>query len=100
MLEFSYKQEERSEFHARCIHQLQHQGTNHGRNGPERSGKERDPLLDGTPGYPLNESAKSYQDLAAAREEIVNKVYDIYGYWLEQEPVEIINPPIKIPGVN
>ena len=48
----------------------------------------------------INESAKSYQDLAAAREEIVNKVYDIYGYWLEQEPVEIINPPKKpiIPG--
>ena len=48
----------------------------------------------------INESAKSYNDLAAAREEIVNKVYDTYGYWLEQEPVEIINPPVKIPGVN
>ena len=48
----------------------------------------------------INESAKSYNDLAAAREKIVNKVYDIYGYWLEQEPVEIINPPVKIPGVN
>lgn len=48
----------------------------------------------------INESAKSYNDLAAAREEIVDKVYDIFGYWLEQEPVEIINPPVKIPGVN
>ena len=48
----------------------------------------------------INESAKSYNDLAAAREEIIGKVYDIYGYWLEQEPVEIINPPVKIPGVN
>ena len=40
----------------------------------------------------INESAKSYQDLAKAREEIINKVYDLFGYWLEQEPVEIINP--------
>lgn len=50
----------------------------------------------------INESAKSYNDLAAAREEIIGKVYDIYGYWLEQEPVEIINPPKKtvITGVN
>ena len=48
----------------------------------------------------INESAKSYADLAAAREEITGKVYDIFGYWLEQEPVEIINPPQKpiIPG--
>ncbi len=43
----------------------------------------------------INESAKSYNDLAAAREEIIGKVYDIYGYWLEQEPVEIINPTKK-----
>lgn len=40
----------------------------------------------------INESATSYQDLAKAREEIVNKVYDQFGLWLEQEPVEIINP--------
>lgn len=40
----------------------------------------------------INESAKSYTDLAKAREEITGKVYDIYGYWLEQEPVEIISP--------
>ena len=40
----------------------------------------------------INESAKSYTDLAKAREEITGKVYDTYGYWLEQEPVEIISP--------
>lgn len=37
----------------------------------------------------INESAKSYQDLAAARAEIINKVYDKFGYWLTQEPEEI-----------
>lgn len=37
----------------------------------------------------INESAKSYNDLKAARSEIVGKVYDKFGYWLEQEPVEI-----------
>ncbi|MBO7132070.1 UDP-N-acetylmuramate dehydrogenase [Candidatus Saccharibacteria bacterium] len=37
----------------------------------------------------INESAKSYNDLAKARSEIVGKIYDKYGYWLEQEPVEI-----------
>lgn len=37
----------------------------------------------------INESAKSYQDLAAARAEIVGKVYDKFGYWLQQEPEEI-----------
>lgn len=39
----------------------------------------------------INESATGYQDLAKARDEIVNKVYDKFGYWLEQEPNEIIN---------
>ena len=52
----------------------------------------------------INESAKSFNDLAKARDEIVSKVYDEFGYWLKQEPVEIINPPIKpgmfTPGVN
>lgn len=48
----------------------------------------------------INESAKSYADLAAAREEITGKVYDTYGYWLEQEPVEIINPPKHNLGAN
>ncbi len=37
----------------------------------------------------INESAQSYADLAAARSEIINKVYDKFGYWLEQEPEEI-----------
>ncbi|MBR3052351.1 UDP-N-acetylmuramate dehydrogenase [Candidatus Saccharibacteria bacterium] len=37
----------------------------------------------------INESAESYNDLAKARSEIVGKVYDKFGYWLEQEPVEI-----------
>lgn len=40
----------------------------------------------------INESASSYADLGKARAEIVNKVYDKFGYWLEQEPVEIFNP--------
>ena len=39
----------------------------------------------------INESAGSYANLAAARAEIVAKVYDKFGYWLEQEPVEIID---------
>ena len=38
----------------------------------------------------INESAQSYNDLAEARAEIVGKVYDKFGYWLEQEPVEIV----------
>lgn len=37
----------------------------------------------------INESATSYNDLAKARAEITGKVYDRFGYWLEQEPVEI-----------
>ena len=37
----------------------------------------------------INESAKSYEDLKKARSEIIGKVYDKFGYWLEQEPVEI-----------
>lgn len=46
----------------------------------------------------INESAKSFNDLAKARDEIVSRVYDKFGYWLQQEPVEIINPPVK-PGM-
>ena len=38
----------------------------------------------------INESAKSYNDLAKARNEIISKIYDTYGYWLEQEPIEIV----------
>ena len=37
----------------------------------------------------INESAKSYADLAAARQEIVDTVFEKFGYKLEQEPVEI-----------
>jgi len=37
----------------------------------------------------INESAKSYNDLVKARSEIIGRVYDKFGYWLEQEPVEI-----------
>ena len=37
----------------------------------------------------INESAKSFNDLSKARSEIVGTVYDKFGYWLEQEPVEI-----------
>lgn len=38
----------------------------------------------------INESATSYEDLKKAREEIVDKVHDIYGYQLEQEPIELV----------
>lgn len=37
----------------------------------------------------INESATSFKDLAAARDEIMGKVYDMFGFWLEQEPVEL-----------
>ncbi len=37
----------------------------------------------------INESAKSYADLAAARAEIVERVAEKYGFVLRQEPVEI-----------
>lgn len=37
----------------------------------------------------INESATSYQDLKKARDEIASRVYDKFGYWLEQEPVEL-----------
>lgn len=37
----------------------------------------------------INESATSFNDLVAARNEIINRVYDMFGFWLEQEPVEI-----------
>lgn len=38
----------------------------------------------------INESARSYHDLAAARSKIVGAVYDKFGFWLEQEPVELV----------
>lgn len=37
----------------------------------------------------INESAKSFDDLAAARAEIIKAVQDKFGYTLEQEPVEV-----------
>ncbi len=37
----------------------------------------------------INESAKSYNDLAAARAEITKIIKEKYGYTLEQEPVEL-----------
>lgn len=46
----------------------------------------------------INESATSYNNLAATRDEIVSAIYDKFGYWLKQEPVEIVNPPVK-PGM-
>ena len=36
----------------------------------------------------INESAQSFNDLAMARDEITGRVYDMFGFWLEQEPVE------------
>lgn len=37
----------------------------------------------------INESAKSYADLAAARDEIIGKVRDTFRVQIEQEPLEI-----------
>ena len=37
----------------------------------------------------INESAQSYADLAAAREEITNKIRDMFRITIEQEPLEI-----------
>lgn len=37
----------------------------------------------------INESAKHYSDLAAARDEIIRGVKDKYGFTLEQEPMEL-----------
>lgn len=45
----------------------------------------------------INESAKSYAELAAARSEIINTVKDKFGFMLEQEPVEI---PVEQPDRN
>lgn len=39
----------------------------------------------------INESAKSYADLAAVRNEIINAVKEKFGFVLEQEPVEIVD---------
>ncbi len=37
----------------------------------------------------INESAKSYTDLAKARQAVIDAVYDKFGYTLEQEPMEL-----------
>jgi UDP-N-acetylmuramate dehydrogenase len=37
----------------------------------------------------INESANSYQDLALAREEIINSVRDMFHVQIQQEPLEI-----------
>ncbi len=39
----------------------------------------------------INENAKSYADLARARQYIIDTVKEKFGFTLEQEPVEIIN---------
>lgn len=39
----------------------------------------------------INESAHSYNDLATARNLITNTVYEKFGYWLAQEPIELVN---------
>ncbi len=39
----------------------------------------------------INESAGTYANLARARGLITSTVYDKFGFWLEQEPIEIIN---------
>lgn len=44
----------------------------------------------------INESAKSYADLAAAREEIVNAVRDKFQIYLEQEPLELVPAPSSV----
>ena len=37
----------------------------------------------------VNEGARNYADLAAARQEIIERVREKYGYTLEQEPMEL-----------
>jgi UDP-N-acetylmuramate dehydrogenase len=37
----------------------------------------------------INESARNYADLDAARSEIIKRVKDKFGYTLEQEPMEL-----------
>lgn len=38
----------------------------------------------------INESAKSFNELAAARNHIINTVFEKYGFRLAQEPVELV----------
>lgn len=46
-------------------------------------------ISDKAPLVLINESAKSYNDLAKTRSLIISTVYDEFGYWLHQEPVEL-----------
>ena len=39
----------------------------------------------------INESANGYEDLAAAREEIITAVRQEFGIAIEQEPLELVN---------
>ena len=39
----------------------------------------------------INESAQSYADLSAARDEIIGKVRDTFQIVIEQEPLELAN---------
>lgn len=48
----------------------------------------------------INESARSYADLAQAREEIMDSVFGKFGYHLEQEPVEIAAGSAEISNEN
>ena len=41
----------------------------------------------------INESATGYSDLAKARDEIRTKIQTKFGFYLEQEPVEILDNP-------
>ena len=41
----------------------------------------------------INESAKTYADLAVARDEIAKIVFDKFGFELKQEPDEIGEKP-------
>lgn len=43
----------------------------------------------------INESATNYHDLDLARKDIINAVYERFGYQLEQEPVEIPNHTVE-----
>jgi UDP-N-acetylmuramate dehydrogenase len=40
----------------------------------------------------VNESAKSYSDLAAARDEIIGRIRDKFRIQIQQEPLEILEP--------
>jgi UDP-N-acetylmuramate dehydrogenase len=44
----------------------------------------------------INESAKSFGDLAAVRDFIINTVFNKFGYRLEQEPIELVDNNKKI----